>query len=273
MRLGSLIVALTSLFAIPVLAADLPKTKEAPPPTAPIAYDWSGFYIGGTAGAAWSDANIGLDPVNGAPPNYFAADIPGVAALGSSSLKAANPIFGGKAGYNFQSGMLVFGLEGDISSFRFRGSAKTSGNPFTDFGVPFPFGSAAFNSNVSTDWLATIRPRFGVAIERALFYGTGGLAYGNVGFSNTYVDLVPLGAGNGQEASSASGTRLGWTLGAGVDYAVTDHWIVSAEYLHVDLGSIKASGLVTSGNPNTATLNFSTMLKSDLMRAGVGYKF
>src|SRR5882762_600831 len=45
MRLGSLIVALTSLFAIPVLAADFPRTKEAPPPTAPIAYNWSGFYI------------------------------------------------------------------------------------------------------------------------------------------------------------------------------------------------------------------------------------
>jgi hypothetical protein len=56
-------------------------------------------------------------------------------------------------------------------------------------------------------------------------------------------------------------------------FALTTNWIVSIEYLHVDLGSIAASGLVTSGNANTAIMNFSTTVRSDLVRGGVAYKF
>jgi outer membrane immunogenic protein len=200
---------------------------------------------------------------------FNAVDIPGLNALGSPRIKGSNPIFGGKIGYNQQSSAWVFGLEADISSFSFNKSVTTTGNnQFAGFG-----GFATFNTNVSTTWLATVRPRIGYAVDRALFYATGGVAFGDVKFTNTFVDNSPLESGNGHEASSASKVKAGWTAGGGVDYAVTPNWIVSVEYLHVDLGSINASGLETSGNSTTATLNFSTKLTSDLVRGGISYKY
>ncbi len=252
-------------------AADLSTMKAPPPAPAPAVYDWSGFYIGGTAGGAWTDAGVGLNPVNGAIPNYPTGDLPALIALGSPSLKEANAIFGGKLGYNLQSSAWVFGLEGDLSSFRFNRSAATTGDPFA--GDPPP-DFAAFNSQAATTWLATLRPRLGFAVDRALFYGTAGVAFGNVSFSSTETDHSPWGGGaDGRAASSASQTKVGWTVGAGVDYALAANWVLSVEYLHVDLGSIKASGVETSGNGSSATLNFSTWVTSDLARVGVGYKF
>ena len=164
------------------------------------------------------------------------------------------------------------GLEGDISSFRFNRSAFTLGNPFV-VSTPGFVGFANFNTNVSTTWLATIRPRIGYAVDRALFYGTAGAAFAAIRFSNTYVGFSPGGAGNENEASSVSRTKTGWAAGAGIDYALATNWIVSVEYLHVDLGSISASGLVTTGGIRTATMNFSAKMQSDLVRAGISYKF
>lgn len=240
---------------------------KAPPAVAP--FSWTGFYVGATAGAGWTQADPSLSAVNGPAPLYFPADIPGLNALGSPGLSATNAIVGAKAGYNQQWGAFVGGIEGDISWFHFDKTVATAGNPFLTFGA----GTAAFSTNVSTNWLATIRPRIGYAVDKALLYATGGVAIGDVRYSNTYVGFSPLGSGFEFEAATASQTRVGWTAGAGIDYAITPNWIVSAEYLHVDLGSVSASGLVTTGNPSTATFNVSTKLRSDIGRAGIAYKF
>jgi outer membrane immunogenic protein len=256
-------------------AADLGRPVPTPVYTkAPIVvpFSWTGFYVGGTAGGEWSKADVDLNTVNGPSPLYSSGDIPMLNAIGSTDVKASNAIFGGKAGYNQQWGSVVLGIEGDLSWFRVNKSAITTGNPFPECGCGSP-AFATFNTNVSTSWLATVRPRVGYAADHALFYATGGAAFSKVSFSNTYVGFSPFGSGLENEASSASQTKTGWAAGAGVDYAVTRNWILSAEYLHVDLGSINAAGVVTTGNPNTATLNFSTKLQSDIVRGGVAYKF
>ncbi len=258
-------------------AADLPAKAPmySKAPAMIAAYNWTGWYIGATLGGAWSKADVSESAVNGAAPAFSPQDIPALNALGSPSISGSNVIFGGKFGYNWQSTAWVFGLEADLSSSRFNRTATTTGNPFTNppGGPPFAGGFATFNTNVSTTWLATVRPRIGYAIDRALFYATGGVAFGNVSFANTYIDFAPLELNNGFEASAASKTKTGWTLGAGLDYGLTPNWILSVEYLHVDLGSISASGLVTSSNATTATLNFSTRLRTDLVRGGIAYKF
>jgi opacity protein-like surface antigen len=174
-----------------------------------------------------------------------------------------------KAGYNQQWGSFVAGVEGDISWRHFSKTVATAGSPF----LTFPFGTAAFTTTVSTNWLATIRPRIGYAVDKALFYATGGVAIGDVKYSNSYVGLSPLGFGLEFETAAASQTRVGWTVGAGIDYAVTPHWVVSGEYLHVDLGSLSTSGLATTGSTPTATFNVSTKLRSDIGRLGIAYKF
>jgi outer membrane immunogenic protein len=216
---------------------------------------------------------VSLDTVNGASPLYFPDQISGLNAIGSPGISGSNGIFGGKIGYNQQWTSFVLGIEGDISSFRFNQSAFTTGNPF-DVVPPFAVQNVAnFNTNVRTSWLATARARLGYAADRVLFYGTGGAAFANVSFSNSYHGHSPLGAGDEFEATSASQTKTGWAAGGGIDYALATNWIVSVEYLHVDLGLIAASGLGTTGNANTATMNFSTKMRSDLARGGIAYKF
>ena len=118
------------------------------------------------------------------------------------------------------------------------------------------------------------RLRAGFAVDKALFYATGGAAFGDVRFSNSYVGFSPLGFGFEFERATASQTKTGWTAGGGIDYAVMSRdLILSAEYLHVDLGSITAAGLVTTGGASTATFNYSTKLRTDLVRFGAAYKF
>ena len=233
-------------------------------------FSWTGFYVGGTVGAARTKADVSMSTVNGTPALYNPLDIPSLNAFGSPSLSQTNAIFGLKAGYNQQWGAFVLGLEGDISSFHFSPTVAAAGNPF----VTFPGGSAQMSTNVQTSWLATVRGRAGFAVDHWLFYGTGGAAFANVKYSNTYRAFSPLGSGFDFEAASASQTRVGWAAGAGVDYALYPHVILSAEYLHVDLGTITASGGVTTqGSASNATFNFSTKVTSDLVRVGAAYKF
>ena len=269
---GFVAIAVAAMLSAPALAADLP-TKA--PSRAPVVmpFSWTGFYIGGTAGAAWSNADPSLNIVNGALPLFRPADIAPLQAFGSQGFsRTSGGIFGGKAGYNQQWGFFVLGLEGDISSFRFNRSNFVTGNPFTAPAPPPDF--ASFNNTVSTTWLATVRPRIGYAADRALFYATGGAAFANVKFSDVYNAFSPLGVGSGDHgASSTSQTRTGWTAGGGIDYALTTNWIVSVEYLHVDLGSIAASTLASSANGTSASLNFSTKLRSDILHGAISYKF
>jgi len=273
-RLSATLIAAVSAVAFMQIAAaaDLPRKAPAYTPPPPV-YSWTGFYVGGTVGGAWSKADVSLNTVNGASPLYIPSQIPGLDAIGSPNVSASNVIAGAKVGYNQQWASFVLGLEGDISSFRFNRSAFTTGNPFPLILPPAHPNVANFDTNVATSWLATVRGRLGYAVDRLLFYGTGGAAFSNVSFSNAYQGHSPLGAGDEFGAASASETKTGWVAGGGIDYALAINWIVSVEYLHVDLGSIAASGLVTSGNDNTATMNFSTKIRSDLVRAGVAYKF
>jgi outer membrane immunogenic protein len=269
------VAASLSLMGAPAIAADMPTNARMPVKAPVIApFSWTGFYIGATAGAAWTKSDVSLDAINAvADPLYITADIPGLDALGSPSIKGTNAVFGGKLGYNQQWGAVVLGLESDLSYFHFDKTVNTSGNPFLTFAI----GNANFTENVTADWLATVRPRLGYAFDRALVYVTGGLAVGKVSFSNNYVGLSLNGFGNEFESSSVSKTKAGWSVGGGVDYALTQNWILSAEYMHVDLGSVSTSGPVaqqsTPFNPVDATLNFSAKLKSDIVRAGIAYKF
>ena len=100
------------------------------------------------------------------------------------------------------------------------------------------------------------------------------MAFGNEKFANTYTDQASHGFGLGSASSAASAVKVGWTAGAGIDYAVSKNWILSIEYLHIDLGNIHASGVITdTGAPINSSLNFSSKLQSDIVRAGLAYKF
>ncbi len=212
-------------------AADLrtPPVYKAPPAALP-AWTWTGFYIGGTVGGVFSHNSVSNDPA-------------AIQILPSLINMNGSGVIGGlEAGYNWQISQVVLGIEGDISWSSLRGSA----------GVPGATLTSSLNS------LGTIRGRLGWAFDRVLVYGTGGVAFANL--KDQLVDIFPF------TAAPSSGLT-GWTAGAGVEYALTDHWTAKAEYLHV--GFAQRSASVTP----LATYTFDYKDKLDIGRVGINYKF
>lgn len=265
------LVAMTVILAAPAFAADQPGKDTSPVSVAP--WNWAGFYVGGTLGAARSKADVTLTTVNGSAALYDPLDVPGLNALGSPEASKTSAILGLRGGYNAQWGAVVAGVEGDISGLSTSKTTTIEGNPFLPSAPSFTQGSAVFGTETKSNWLVTLRPRVGYTFDRVLVYGTLGLAVGKVESSTAYVGFSPDGSGNEYATASASKTKVGLAAGLGCEYALTRNWQVSFDYLHVDLGKVEASGLVTTGNPSTATMNFSTKFKSDIAKLGVSYKF
>jgi outer membrane immunogenic protein len=149
------------------------------------------------------------------------------------------PMVGGTVGSNLQFGSFVFGLEGDFDWSNMKGSV-TANCPST--------------CETSNTWLGTARGRIGYAFDRFLPYVTAGGAFGDAKGSL-------LGVGDFKQ------TKVGWTGGAGVEYAFIDNWSAKVEYLYVDLGTVTCDATCSGGNPITATF------KSNIVRAGLNYKF
>ncbi len=207
-------------------AADLPR-RGAPvydeAAYAPVpAFTWTGFYAGGLAG-------IGFGGFNG----------PGVQYFGSSP---SGLEFGLTAGYNYQSGNLLLGLEGDYAW-----------SHIADAASPLP----GVTSTGIVQNLDTVRARFGYSYDRALFFATGGYAGGSIRgvLNNARVGSV---ADQSQYAN-------GFALGLGVEYALTSRISAKAEYLYTALGS--NAYFVGTPNPTNVGANVNTL------RGGVNYHF
>jgi outer membrane immunogenic protein len=221
--LASAFVVAGLLSGLPALAADLPPYSPAPYYAPAPIFTWTGVYVG--ASAAY---NFGGFTHDGSP--YF----------GNSD----GGLFGVQAGYNYQSGPLVAGIEGDINF----GSVSGSGHPY--------FNSYA-NGNINGQ--GSIRARFGYAFNHAMVYITGGYTGANLKGTITDFSVSP------NVYANDSTFLNGWTIGAGVEYAITQHISVKAEYLYSDYGT----GSLFTGTPDYARpgLNLSTL------RAGVNYHF
>ena len=171
------------------------------------AYGWSGFYAGVNAGVGVSQVAVDSPTSRG------------------SSVDIAAPGFAGgvQAGYNWQAAAKwLVGLEGDIGTLRVNRS-------FTEWNDPdFRFG-------VKSNWFGTLRGRLGYNTGPALFYVTGGAALVNV--RNTIDDVFfDIFAGK-------SKTSVGWSVGGGIEAALTHSWTARAEYLYVDAGKNSVLGL------------------------------
>ncbi len=246
-------------------AADLaarPYTKA--PPMVDVAYSWTGWYVGVNGGGSFGGSTGKLGDFTTAP--AAASFLPAVAAggtPGSLGAKHGGGFGGGQIGYNWQQGIWVYGLETDIQGAAI-GSTST---------VTFPGGGGTVPS-VSTgrdriDWFGTFRGRVGVTVDRVLFYGTGGLAYGGTKSTATNVFNPPT---SGTFMGSTSDTKIGWVAGAGVEWAFAPNWSLKGEYLHVDLGRSN----VTISDPVNFPISFATYRFShtfDTGRVGINYKF
>ena len=186
-------------------AADLNYGQRAPyTVNQPLnAYSWAGPYLGANLGYEWGSVNN-----NPAKPSGFVGGV--------------------QAGYNFQTGPWVFGVEGDIQ-------AAGADDTF----APWKF---------SNPWFGTLRGRAGYAFSNVLFYGTAGLAFGELR-AQTF-------------GWTESHTSAGWTIGAGAEVMFAPNWSAKLEYLYIDLSTSQF-----------AITGVSNGYSASVVRAGVNYHF
>ena len=235
---GVAVAALTAVGAVAAQAADLPTRKEAPAPIfVPPPFTWTGFYVGVNAGGIWPSGgrNASLfDPgFAGSDGGFINAGFPG--GLGSQS---AGFIGGGQAGYNWQTGAFVLGVETDFDGSTISKSFNNIGTPFAGAAVPaFLLGDfLSVNGKNSLSWLGTTRARVGFVAtpdNRLMIYATGGVAYGG---GNSHFSVFDASTGSFLSGNPSS-SRVGWTIGGGVEYAITNNITIKGEYLYADLGS------------------------------------
>jgi outer membrane immunogenic protein len=251
--------AVIPLTATSTRAADLP-TKA---PVAASAYPWGGCYIGVNAGASGAASNFNSTIGNGT--HLQPADAALVSGSGAGSANDTAFLGGGQAGCNWQSGLMVYGIEGDFDYFHSQPSFTNNTNTLSDGVTPFTATQA-----LTTDFLATIRPRIGIAADRNLAYITGGAAFTRVSYAQSYVDgVVPPGIGD----ATASKSLVGWTVGAGWEHAWTNNWTFKVEYLFTSFPTTSAVGSITDGAGGTNPLHGSADLVIQTVRAGVNFKF
>lgn len=190
---------LTSVAAAAVLAASSAMAADmgapaykAPPAPVVLAPNWTGFYIGANAGGGWGTKTFYEDPEG-----PFGKQV------------QVNGFLGGlQGGYNYQVNWVVFGIEGSFDWADLRGN----------------FDGLA----PKVSWLANVKGRVGGAIDHALLYVTGGIAWAH----DKYEFLSCCGG----TTVSASETRTGGLLGAGIEYAFTPNWSGKVEYNFIDFG-------------------------------------
>lgn len=183
-----------------------------------------------------------------APPPFswsgFYLGVNGGGGFGSSnwdtagSINTSGGLVGGTIGYNYQINRFVVGVEGDVDWAGISGSTTTAACPA--------------GCKTGDSWLSTARGRIGYAADRFLPYVTGGAAFGNI-------DATTAGL-------TTTTTNAGWTVGAGLEFAITPNWSAKAEYLYVDLGKFNCG-------PNCGAATDNVSFNANLVRGGVNYHF
>lgn len=230
--LAILLATVAGMATSPLQAADIVTSPD---------YDWTGFYLGAHGGYGWATSETddikfyGLDPKG-----WFG---------------------GAQAGFNYQlPSNLVLGLEADVSF----GDLEDHSLKLTPI----------FNSNIPTEASAdvktfgTVRGRIGYAFGRILPYATAGLGWARQEV-DYFQDFLPNLPGTLVDELHDTKTYFGWTVGGGVEAAVTDNWTVKVEYLYADLGSKEYKGEVTILGPYPADID----LEVQTVRLGINYRF
>jgi outer membrane immunogenic protein len=289
-RLTALAIVAVFGFASFASAADMPVKAPMREPSAAAAanYNWTGFYVGGNVGYGWGTSNeylsvaqTDIDPGNGTAT---------FATTASNKLKGV--IGGAQVGYDWQINNLLLGVEAD-----FQASGQ---NATTQFNAVIVAPGVANNPVAGTnttklDWFGTARGRLGFVSDRWLVYATAGLAYGKINVIGSAQPANPLAVViNAPIVWDQSTTKVGWTIGAGLENAINQNWSFRVEYLYVDFGSVTANVSGGLGGPlffglpancyggvpggchvfrNSATGALAARITDNILRFGINYKF
>jgi outer membrane immunogenic protein len=225
-------------------AADMVRIPVRKAPVEPsVLLGWSGLYLGLNVGGAAANGRSRFD------------------VAGATFASVNNPLegwlAGAQAGFNWQRGAAVFGLEVDAQTSRLAGTLT----------APCPPGLCALPLTATygqhVPWFGTARGRLGYAAASWLIYATGGFAYARLD-TDAFAAAGPLVAAFGRDE-----TRGGWTVGGGIEVAFAPHWSAKLEYLHLDYGRV-ASIWTFTGLP---AITDDAALTMNVVRAGVNYRF
>jgi outer membrane immunogenic protein len=222
------IAAIAALAGGHAWAADL-AVKALPVPTPAPVFSWTGFYFGGNLGAKWATAS---DTVNVAPATAFGAALPSGASLPFSSTSSSSFIGGVQVGYNWQTGPVVFGIEGDFDVQDWKTTQVLSN--FSSGTIFVPGDSFILDSR----WQASLRGRVGYAMDRLLVYATGGVAWTDVKAGANFIPFEDAPATAGADRA----TLTGGTFGGGLEYAFWNNVSLGVEARYTQYGSHTFNG-------------------------------
>jgi opacity protein-like surface antigen len=267
-------------------AADLLLKAPAPAP-----YTWAGFYVGGNIGGAWDRAKFDPTATSAMLPPFAFTDVAGlytgapgtlVFVPGTIPLSATTTLNSGvrgsllgglQGGYNWQSGPVVYGLEGQIDGLNTSRAFAFAGPLLTFTGLATSVSESLSGSGtIERHWEGSFRGRLGYAQGRWLFYGTGGVAVTSITARGAFAynlalgpTLTPIpGLPNPSGSTSGNTTKalVGPTIGAGTEYAVSRQVRLGIEYRHTfydrqnislgatpTLSSFAGPAIVTPGTP------------------------
>ena len=251
LMLGS--AALAAMLAGPAIAADMAVKAPpmAPPPPVPV-YNWTGFYVGANGGGGWGQSCWTFE-------GYVP---PGGPVQDDGCHNVNGGLFGGQAGYNWQTSAWVLGVEAQGDWARFTGSNRP------------PLGNVSQYNIDSTDVrsIVTVTGRVGYAWDRLLIYAKGGGAWTR---DNYQVDTTATPFGGSVVATTGlNDTRAGWLVGAGLEYGLTPNWSVAVEYNYLDFGT-KQETIPTSISPPGLFAPFTENINQKILTATVrlNYRF
>jgi outer membrane immunogenic protein len=214
---------------------DVSGALAASPPMA----SWTGFYVGAHAGYSWGSVDgdttrmVVIPPASA--PNFWVNTPNPVPFIFERDINPKGWFGGFQAGYNFQAGRFVYGVETDFTWTGQSDSIFLSGDTRPAF-----FNTEDFSYNETTTaklkYMGTVRGRLGYRVGQFLPYVTGGFAWGRISMDTNWLLHQFNQVANLPFAGSESHTHVGWTLGAGFEYAFAERWSVKVEYLYIDLG-------------------------------------
>jgi outer membrane immunogenic protein len=242
------VVGLIALGAAPALAADLPARPYSKVPAMIAAvYDWSGFYVGlnaggGSAHECWDNVNV-----------LSVATVPSVR---EGCHNATGGMAGGQMGFRWQSGAWVFGVEAQGDWADFKGSNAS-------IPVAALLGAPLLTNQTKIDAIGLFTGQVGYAWDNVLFYVKGGAALTD----DRYYGLV---TGTNIRIDTATETRWGGAVGAGIEFGFAPSWSVGVEYDHLFMGSrninftatgaaVFASGVFTRNDRITQDVDIGTV--------------
>jgi outer membrane immunogenic protein len=236
-RACTVLAAIAAATCLVQVAGAMDLNSSAPVPQPPQKPDWAGLYLRDNSGAG-------------------GGSVPWPAIGPTTGFSSPTTPLNGNFGYNFQSGNLVFGLEGSLAAANFDGR-------FTAPYLP-AMTSAAWSPNMN--WLGTVTGKVGYSFGQWLPYLKGGFAAADVG--------SPLQGATGA-FSQTSQPLTGWTAGAGLEYQITPKLSLGLEYLYTDFGNGPGNGAsgTLGGAPITGSPEvYSTALKSQSLLGRLNYK-